>query len=143
MDHKSLEQLKHLQKEIRQLERQIKQLRNTRIQRGHMVADTVQASSRHFPYTQYCLSIKSWAEGDDIPAKNRFIQELEGQLKAKKTSCWEELLKINTWINNLPDSETRQIMRMRYIEGLSLKEIGKETDYELSTIGKKIKKIVG
>jgi DNA-directed RNA polymerase specialized sigma24 family protein len=139
MDAQRLKQYISLQREIKQLERQISKLRAAKARPGRMVADSVQASSPDWPYTEHTLRIRGWLPGEYVSQDE--IETLEAQLRESKRRCQRELWGISRYIESRPDSEERQLLRMRYVEGLSLKEIGEEMHVDLSVVGKKLKKI--
>ena len=64
----------------------------------------------------------------DLPPaeRDREIASLEAELREAKRHCQVESWLIRRYINSRPNDEDRQLLRMRYIEGLSLKEIGEE-----------------
>lgn len=51
-----------------------------------------------------------------------------------------EALKIENFINAIPDSEDRQIFEHRYIDGMKQREVGKLMNLERSTISKRLQK---
>lgn len=115
MDKKQLEQLRHLVKEIELLKKQIADAEAA----IDTVSDTVTGSSRSFPYTQHIIRIT----GIDIQGHNRKIRRLKatlGRRLEKLISVREEL---EEYIASIPDSEIRQILTLRYVEGLSWQQI--------------------
>lgn len=125
MDKARLQQLQHLRREVKQLERQLRHMESLRPERQKIEQDSVQASMDEFPYTTYTLKIK----GIGMSKRSRQIQQLRMQLWDKQQECMEELVNINGCINSVKDSEARQILRMRYIEGLTIRQIGVEMGY--------------
>ena len=86
MDQKRLRQYRSLQREIKQLERQIGKLRAAKDKpAGYMVMDSVQASCREHPYQRYRASIMGWVSE---PTKTVFDTRIPIIIKA-------ELLRIN------------------------------------------------
>lgn len=55
-----------------------------------------------------------------------------------KSECHE----IEEFIESMPDSLTRRIFRMRYVDGLSQKEISKNVRMDRSSISKRISKFL-
>lgn len=47
---------------------------------------------------------------------------------------------VETWIERIPDSQTRRIFRLRYIEGMTQERIGYKLHMERSNISKRIDK---
>ncbi|MEA4893316.1 MAG: hypothetical protein VB085_12290 [Peptococcaceae bacterium] len=143
MNQERLKQYQTLQREIKQLERQIVKLRAVKDRPGVMVADSVQASRSQYPYRQYRTVITGWADGEDPAEWRREIEDLEARLRESKRRCQRELWGLSRYIESRPDSEDRQLLRMRYIEGMSLMEIGEEMHADRSVIGKRLKKLTG
>lgn len=112
---KLLSQYQDLVQEIKDLENRIKRLeeRTVKIER-----DTVKGSSRHFPYTERKFVI----EGYSIKDLNR-LSELKNLLLKRKLKCEEMKLEIEKFISEIPDSLTRQIFQLRYIDGLTWQRI--------------------
>lgn len=140
MDAQRLKQYRALQREIRQLERQIGKLQAAKLQPGRLVRDSVQASSKTHPYLQYRASVISWVDGDDPAERQEEIEELEDVLKESRQRCKRELWVLNRYIDSRRDSEDRQLLRMRYVEGLSQQEIAVEMHVDRTTITKMLKK---
>ena len=138
MDAKRLKQYISLQREIKQLERQIGKLRAAKVRPGRVVADSVQASSPDWPYTEHTLRIRGWLPGEMVDKEQ--IETLEAQLRESKRRCQRELWGLSRYIESRSDSEERQLLRMRYIEGLSQKEIAAEMCLDRSVVSKKLKK---
>lgn len=53
------------------------------------------------------------------------------------------LAEMEEWLDQVEDSEMRDILRLYYGDGLSLEEIGRRKGYDRSTIGKKLSKFWG
>lgn len=96
--------------------------------------DSVTGSDRSYPYTQHLITI----EGADEKC-NRKLQEKYKRLSDKIA---EQIFDIENQLEYIDDPESRNILRMRFVIGMSLNEIGNKLQYDRSTIGKKIKKIL-
>lgn len=97
MTAERLKQYKSLKAEIEELAEQIHRLESS---------DIVQGSDREFPYIKHNMKVET-GECDHS-------ELLKKELQLLKT----EYRKLNEFINNIADSETRRIFRYRYIEGL-------------------------
>lgn len=89
--------------------------------------DTILDYSRGYPVPQAVVGV-DWNKV--IRTENRYrnrIDMLEGE-------CQE----IEEFIENITDSLTRRMFRMRYIEGMSQKEIAKNIHIDRSRISRKI-----
>ncbi|MCI9097568.1 MAG: hypothetical protein HFI95_15580 [Lachnospiraceae bacterium] len=62
----------------------------------------------------------------------------ENRYKNKISVLKEECRKVEDFIENIPDSLTRRIFRMYYIQGMSQKEISRNVHLDRSSISKKI-----
>ena len=122
MTRKELEQLKFLKKEVELLEREYMTAKTP------MVADTVVGCT---PYRidKHVITIR----GVDF-AK---IARAEKRLERKIAELMDEMDRLNDYIDTIPDSLTRQIMQLRYRNGLSWGQIGAELGYDRTTVAKK------
>ena len=74
--------------------------------RESTLRDSVRGSSSEFPYTSHTVSV----EGLEGSGDNSRLLKRQGKLKRQKR-------RIEDFIDNIPDSETRRIFRYRYIAG--------------------------
>lgn len=51
------------------------------------------------------------------------LTELKNELEGKLTECARELRRLTNYINSIEDSEMRQIMTLRYINGMSWQRV--------------------
>lgn len=119
---KFLKQYNDLQEEIKELEKEIKRLQNSKVEH-----DKVRGSSNVFPYTERSFTI----EGYNIHDVDRLRKRKE-ILRERKTKCEDMKLQIEEFINTIPDSRTRRVFRYRYIDGLNwlavARKIGKHDE---------------
>lgn len=130
MTKKELEQYKKLKKEIGTLECKIDKVREKEIPE---IMGVVQSSEPYFPYLPCRMTVKMYE-----PKQADAIEELIRILEKRVERCNQEMLQIEKFIDNIMDSELRQIFEWRYIEGKKLREIAKEINLDRSSIGKKI-----
>lgn len=130
MEKKDLEQYCKLKREVKSLWDRLNKLEHKEIPE---VSGKVQASEKDFPYLTYGVTVKMYE-----PKINDAINKTISILKKKLEQCNTEMLKIEQFIDRIPDSELRLIFRMRYIDGLKLREIAIELNEDLSGVGKKI-----
>lgn len=102
-------------KQYRALKREIRMLQE-RISKQERVTDTVTGSSPYFPYTAHHVTIEGTAQ--DMVATRR-----ERRLKRQMQRAEELAEGIEQFIESITDSEMRQIMRYRYLEGLSWQRV--------------------
>lgn len=72
--------------------------------------------------------------GWDHKREERLRTVYENRIAKLETECAETEL----WVDEIPDSLTRRIFRMYYIEGKSQKQIGRAVHLDRSMISKKI-----
>lgn len=130
MDKKELEQYCKLKKEIGYLQGRLDRLYGRDIP---VVAGKVQASERFYPCIRKHMSVQMYE-----PAANDKLNKVIAILEERQRRCNEKMLEIERYIDNIQDSELRQIFEMRYIEGMKLREIADKVNLDLSVVGKKI-----
>lgn len=123
MTKAELEQLKPLMIEINNLQKDIDNIPIT--------SDSVTGSRLHIPYDKHSIPI----EGLDIKKRIR----LKAILQIKLDELQEQLKAMEDWLDTVEDSEMRVILRLKYRNGLSQKEIGMQFKYDKSTISKKLR----
>lgn len=126
-----LAQLPHLRREISQLTAEIERLRDAM---PH-ATDVVKASAREYPYTEGCVTVS----GIDLTATEARRYSLEISHKLSERSIRRDQLldladSLEREINKLPDSRHRQVLRLRYIEGLTIEETAEQMDYSVRRI---------
>ncbi len=102
--------------------------------------------------------IENWPEGIvsdfyyDYPNGQKRVRPLVGladcshlkrQLDEKLEQLQIEVSRMEDYLDTIEDGEMRAILRLRYRNGLTLTEIGNELGYDRSTIGKKLKDLLG
>jgi DNA-directed RNA polymerase specialized sigma24 family protein len=115
-----LKQYSDLQKEIKELERRIERVKNKKTQ---VVSDSVKGSSKYFPFEERVFTITG-IEND----KEQQIEKLNTILIKRKSKCEEIKLEIEEFINAIPDSRTRRVFSLRYINGLNWLQIARKIE---------------
>ena len=121
-----LAQLPHLRREISQLTAEIERLREA----IPHATDVVKASAREYPYTEGCVTVS----GIDLTTTEARRYSLEISHKLSERSIRRDQLldladSLEREINKLPDSRHRQVLRLRYIEGLTIEETAGQMGY--------------
>lgn len=116
-----LKQYSDLQKEIKELEQRIERVKNKKAQ---VVTDSVKGSSKYFPYVERSFVITGLEEDK----KEQQLEKLNNVLKKRKTKCEELKLQIEEFINTIPDSRTRRVFSLRYIDGLNWLQIARKIE---------------
>lgn len=113
MDKEQLKQLRYLKTEIEAIKKQIDNLECT------MAIDKVRGSSSHFPYVQRSFTI----EGVDYEEYSRKTIRLRKKLSRRISELMDLVEETNEFIEGIEDSLTRQIISLRYINGLTWEDV--------------------
>ena len=113
MTKHELNQLRYLKSEIELLK---KQIGNTEIR---TTKDSVKASQTSFPYIEYTAKI----EGLDIQEYDRKIKRLQRKLKRRIGELMDAVEEAEEHIQSVDDSLTRQILSLRYVNGLPWEQV--------------------
>lgn len=126
-----LAQLPHLRREISQLTAEIERLRDA----IPHATDVVKASAREYPYTEGCVTVS----GIDLTATE--ARRCSTQISNKLSELFDrkmQLLNITETaeqrIKQLKDSRYRQVLQLRYIEGLTIEETAETMKYSVPQI---------
>lgn len=106
-----LDQLPHLRKEIEILQEQIRKAATV------IVTDTVVGSDPQFPYSERTFVISGMNDRRIRRLKRQLEHKLEELITAR-----EEMLE---YISTVEDSEMRQILMLRYIDGLTWPQVAR------------------
>ena len=115
-----LKQYNDLQKEIKELEQRIERVKNKKIQ---VVSDTVKGSP-YFPYNDRTFIVT----GIEVDKKEQTLERLNSILCKRRAKCTELKLQIEEFINTIPDSRTRRVFSLRYIDGLNWLQIARKIE---------------
>lgn len=132
MTEKELSQYRKLLKEAEDLQGRIAKLHDKEITTSH---GTVKGSSKNFPYIEYHYGV--WIDDPtEVDTRDKLIKVYTDRVdRARK-----EILRIEQFINSIPDSELRQIFEYRFVDGLKQWKIAEMMNMDRSSIGKKIYK---
>ena len=72
--------------------------------------------------------------GYDYAKEDRLRKAYESRIEKLQAECAE----VELWIEGIPDSLTRRIFRMYYIDGMNQKQIGRIVHLDRSSVSKKI-----
>lgn len=112
IDKEQLKEIGHLKTEIETIKMQIEDLENI------VVSDKVKGSSSYYPYVARSFTI----EGTDT---NR-IERLQRRLQRKIDDLMDVVEETNKFIDGIEDSLTRQIISLKYINGLQWGQVAAE-----------------
>ena len=136
MTKERLEQLISLRAEIKELNKEITEIRQ---RNNDMVTDKVKGSSHEYPYVQTNIMIKGY---DLKGARKRRAAIHKKQILLEKRMVEAQLLEadIAEFINSIHDSEMRRIFHARYEIGMTWEQVGKEMHCDRTTVEKKVSK---
>lgn len=116
-------QYQNIQREIKDLEKRIKRIENEKDDTEYGV---VKASSKSFPFTEHLVRVSGATTGDTkATMERRRINRinLKYLFENKKSELIELQLNIEKFINDIPDSTTRYVFRLRYYDKISWQKI--------------------
>lgn len=111
MTIKDLDEYLDLQNEIVILNERLEKLKNNP---QSLVFDTVKGSSREKPYLQRAVTVTGISQKSIIAQK-----QLESILRQRISRHQQKVLEIEHFIDTVEKSDIRQIIDLRYIQGLS------------------------
>ena len=132
MDKGRLKQYGALKKELQMLDDKLDKLYE-RQENIPEVMGKVAGSSNDFPYTQVRTTVRM-AE----PKENDAIKKLIRIKEQRREQVNNLIVEIEEFIAGIPDSETRQIFELTYLEGKKQREVAEEVGLEQSSISKRI-----
>jgi len=113
MNKEQLKQLRYLKNEIEILKEQIANLDYT------IATDSVRGSDNKFPYTERSFTIT----GIDYENYNRKIRRLQRKLNRRIDELVDLVEETYEYIDNIDDSLVRQIITLRYVNGLTWQQV--------------------
>lgn len=122
MAQNMFKQLRYLESEISLLEKQYESLQSNLC----LVADTVTGSSQEFPFLKRTITIEGIPvplSEQDISQTRPYLKELSVTLARRKEEYFHLFRKLQSCLQSVPDSELRQIIQMRFLEGLPWKSV--------------------
>lgn len=117
MTKKELSQLRYLNKEIELLKQQITDAEYA--VETYMAHDVVSGSNAMWPYQRKTFHI----EGVTVPDFEKRVKRLRNKLERRMEELMEKREELEEYIATVPDSELRMIFALRYINGLSWRQI--------------------
>ena len=124
MEREQLERYLSQKEEIRELRYKLEHLGEGDSLVGN---STIFDYSTGFPRPQAVV-------GYDYNKEWRLRERYKTRLEKLKADCEET----EQWIEAIPDSQTRRIFRMRFLDGMILEQIGKKMHVDKSTVSRKI-----
>ncbi len=128
MNKEELSKIAAIQTEIEVIKRQISKADCS------YIADRVRGSSSVFPYVERSFNIEGYVNIDSYYTK---LNRLQNKLKRKLDELMDERDKVLDYIETVPDSIMRQILMLKYINGMTWEQIGGEIGYSGVWVRKK------
>lgn len=127
MTIEELSKVKAIQSEIEIIKKQISTTD------ARFTSDKVKGSSSSFPYCERNFKVSGY-DYDSYYAK---LKRLEKRLARKLDELMDERDKVLDYIDTVQDSTMRQILMLKYINGLTWDQIGREIGYSRVGVRKK------
>ena len=134
MDKEKLKQYIPLKKELKMLDKKLEKL-YARLENIPEVLGKVTGSSLDFPYTEVRTTVKM-----SEPKENDAIKRLIRIKEKRKEEVNRLLVEIEEFIAGIPDSITRQIFELTYIDGKKQREVATTVRYSRSRVSQIINK---
>lgn len=128
MDKEKLKQYIPLKKELKMLDKKLEKL-YARQENIPEVLGKVTGSSADFPYTEVRTTVKI-----SEPKENDAIKRLIRIKEKRKEEVNKLLVEIEEFIAEIPDSITRQIFELTYIDGKKQREVAATVRYSRSRV---------
>lgn len=120
IDKAVFRQIKFLIKEYDDLEKRLDKEENK------TVSDTVIGSSSEYPYTSHSCKIEGIQSNTNLKKYRKMI-------KNKKRDIGKQITSFEYELNHIGDSELRQILRCKYIDGLKNYQVAHEMNKRYKT----------
>ena len=116
MTHEELSKIKKIMVEIKILE---KKMESIGIEVGSSTVVSVKGSLPVFPFIERTITM----QGLDYTAYYNRIQKIKDSIKQRTDVLIDVVEKANKFIESIEDSEIRTILALRYIDGMSWKQV--------------------
>ncbi len=97
-----------------------------RIEESKIVSDSVAGSSNEYPYTTHSLKIEGIQDSNSLKKYRKMI-------KNKKQEIGKQIASFEYELNYIGDSEIRQILRCKYIDGFKNYQVAHEMNRRYKT----------
>lgn len=128
----TLEFLDSIENINRELEGLKKRLEKIEEKEHTIITDSVQGSSRSFPYTKHSYTI----EGVEIPKNKNLKRKYKKLIKNKKYKLEKLKVQLEYELNYVKDADIREIIRLRYNDNKTWLQIMFEMNYNSESTAK-------
>ena len=134
MDKRELMQIRNIIREIECLQRQLDRAEYQTETRKTTVA--VKGSMRDWPYVEHIIKLT----GVDMEDYIRKVKRLRMKLKHRIDELMATVEEAQEYIESIKDSDTRLILQLRFINGLTWEQLEAETGIPMTTAKRKYRK---
>lgn len=134
MDKRELMQIRNIIREIKCLQRQLDRAEYQTETRKTTVA--VKGSMRDWPYVEHIIKLT----GVDMEDYIRKVKRLRMKLKHRIDELMATVEEAQEYIESIKDSDTRLILQLRFINGLTWEQLEAETGIPMTTAKRKYRK---
>lgn len=127
MPKHDFDELVKLREELAQLEADLSRMRDKITTKR--VSDTVRGSNPSFPYSKRVFRLEGEIDLEGNRAINREIAKQRKILTERKLQCERQKTRCEREISEVKDSVTRQVLQLRYVEGLSWQAVATRMGY--------------
>ena len=103
-----------------------------------IIVEGVRGSMRDFPYTSHTCKIEGLDYSNEYRRRKNNIRKLRKALSFKERKIEKEILHIEYELNYIEDSEIRELIRLKYEEGLNWIQIMHKGNYNTPDTPRKI-----
>ncbi len=121
MTEEELKRLYWLGEEIKQIDKELKKLENMSLTKSPIITGLPFGNDKSDIVANYSCD----------------IEDLKAELKEKRRKYIDDAIGVEKFIDNIKDSEIRQIFRFRHIDGLSWDDIAGEMNMHRTTATRK------
>ena len=133
MTKERLEELRYIEKSIKAIQEDLKQLNaDMHDMTGKVYTDVVKGSTAEYPYIERHFQI----EGVDYHNYER----LRKKMQAKEWELQDKFSKLEEWLEGIKDERLYLIFRLKYRNGMTNEQIGKEIGFTAGRISQMIHK---
>lgn len=120
----------NLEKQKEERDSLIKRIKKLESKPRKVIIDGVKGSSTEFPYTQHTYRIEGLEDGIVYRNRKKLLKKLRKILRLKEYKIEKEIIHIEYELNYVEDPEIREIIRLKYQEGLNWIQIMHKMNYK-------------
>lgn len=129
----NIQQLENIEAERKELNSLRARLQKIEKKEKTVTSDTVQTSSKSFPYTKHT----SIVTGVEIPKNRHLKNKYRKMIKSKEYKLDKMLVQLEYDLNHIENSEIREIIRLKYNDNKTWLQIMWEMRYNNEDVARK------